>query len=133
MLRSAIPSDTAYGDRIELTDSLRDGVVDNLLVVLTMARGSQRSGARGSMAISNWKTAYTPCPVEDADGCEKPQLKSVPFRVTCDRGKNKVRYKGRGWSFRPAADRCRGSTIRRTAGRQRHIGSRSPARPHQRL
>ncbi|MGK3936730.1 LptA/OstA family protein, partial [Enterococcus faecium] len=26
--------DTAYGDSIELTDSLKDGVVDNMLIVL---------------------------------------------------------------------------------------------------
>ncbi|NCQ09334.1 MAG: LPS-assembly protein LptD, partial [Sphingomonadales bacterium] len=34
-IRSISPDgDVAYGDRIELTDSLRDGAVDNLLLVL---------------------------------------------------------------------------------------------------
>lgn len=89
--------DTAYGDRIELTDSLRDGVVDNLLVVLDNgARLAAIRGTRfenGNIELEN--AAYTPCPVEDADGCPKnPSWQIRAVRVTYDRGKNKVRYKG---------------------------------------
>lgn len=89
--------DTAYGDRIELTDSLRDGVVDNLLVVLDNgARLAAIKGTRfenGNIELEN--AAYTPCPVEDADGCPKnPSWQIRAVRVTYDRGKNKVRYKG---------------------------------------
>src|SRR3546814_7631052 len=37
--------DTAYGERVELSDSLRDGVIDNLLVVLE--NGARMAAARG--------------------------------------------------------------------------------------
>src|SRR3546814_7960695 len=39
--------DTAYGDRVELTDTLRDAVVDNILLVLERGgRIAARSGSR---------------------------------------------------------------------------------------
>ncbi|MBJ7438781.1 MAG: LPS-assembly protein LptD [Sphingopyxis sp.] len=89
--------DTAYGDRIELTDSLRDGVVENLLVVLD--NGSRLAAikgtrfANGNIELEN--AAYTPCPVEDAEGCPKnPSWQIRAVRVTYDRAKNKIRYKG---------------------------------------
>ena len=90
-------SDTAYGDRIELTDSLRDGVVENLLVVLDNgARLAAVSGTRfdnGNIELDN--AAYTPCPVEDAAGCpRRPSWQIRAVRVIYDRAKNKVRYKG---------------------------------------
>ena len=89
--------DTAYGDRIELTDSLRDGVVANLLVVLDNgARLAAVRGTRfdnGDIALDN--AAYTPCPVEDAAGCpKKPSWQIRAVRVIYDRAGNKVRYKG---------------------------------------
>ena len=89
--------DTAYGDRIELTDSLRDGVVDNLLVVLD--NGSRLAAIRGTRFengnIELENAAYTPCPVEDAEGCPKnPSWQIRAVRVTYDRARNKIRYKG---------------------------------------
>ena len=40
--------DVAYGDKIDLTDSLKDGVVDNMLVVLEKGgRLAARRGTRG--------------------------------------------------------------------------------------
>jgi LPS-assembly protein len=89
--------DTAYGDRIELTDSLRDGVVENLLVVLD--NGSRLAAIKGTRFengnIELENAAYTACPVEDADGCPKnPSWQIRAVRVTYDRAKNKIRYKG---------------------------------------
>ena len=89
--------DTAYGDKIELTDTLRDGVVDNLLVVLDNgARLAAVRGTRfenGNIELEN--AAYTPCPVEDNAGCIKnPSWKIRAVRVIYDRTKNKIRYKG---------------------------------------
>jgi len=89
--------DTAYGDRIELTDTLRDGVVENLLVVLDNgARLAAVRGTRfdnGNIELEN--AAYTPCPVEDENGCpKKPSWQIRAVRVLYDRGKNKVKYKG---------------------------------------
>ncbi|WP_188235652.1 LPS-assembly protein LptD [Sphingopyxis sp. LK2115] len=89
--------DTAYGERIELTDSLRDGVVENLLVVLDNgARLAAVKGTRfdnGNIELDN--AAYTPCPVEDEAGCPKnPSWQIRAVRVIYDREKNKIRYKG---------------------------------------
>ena len=89
--------DTAYGDRIELTDSLRDGVVENLLVVLD--NGSRLAAIKGTRFengnIELENAAYTPCPVEDSQGCPKnPSWQIRAVRVTYDRAKNKIRYKG---------------------------------------
>ncbi len=89
--------DTAYGDKIELTDTLRDGVVDNLLVVLD--NGSRLAAIRGTRFengnIELENAAYTPCPVEDAEGCPKnPSWQIRAVRVMYDKAKNRVRYKG---------------------------------------
>lgn len=89
--------DTAYGDRIELTDSLRDGVVENLLVVLD--NGSRLAAVKGTRFengnIELENAAYTPCPVEDGEGCPKnPSWQIRAVRVTYDRANNKIRYKG---------------------------------------
>ncbi|MDZ3831584.1 MAG: LPS assembly protein LptD [Sphingopyxis sp.] len=89
--------DTAYGDRIELSDSLRDGIIDNLLVVLENgARLAAVKGTRfenGNIELEN--AAYTPCPVEDAQGCAtEPSWQIRAVRVLYDRAKNKVKYKG---------------------------------------
>ena len=89
--------DTAYGDKIELTDTLRDGVVDNLLVVLD--NGSRLAAIRGTRFengnIELENAAYTPCPVEDNAGCPKnPTWRIRAVRVIYDHAKNKIRYKG---------------------------------------
>jgi len=89
--------DTAYGDRIELTDSLRDGVVEDLLVVLE--NGSRLAAVRGTRFdngnIELENAAYTPCPVVDEAGCpKKPSWQIRAVRVLYDRAKNKVKYKG---------------------------------------
>jgi len=89
--------DTAYGDRIVLTDTLRDGVVENMLVVLDNgARLAAVKGTRfdnGNIELEN--AAYTPCPVADDSGCPKnPSWQIRAVRVIYDRAKNKVKYKG---------------------------------------
>src|SRR6187551_378478 len=77
--------DTAYGDSIELTDSLKDGVVDNMLVVL--GRGGRLAARRGTRALDETVTlddaAYTPCTVTTSDGCPKePSWKITAVKVT---------------------------------------------------
>ncbi|MDK2761732.1 MAG: LPS assembly protein LptD [Sphingopyxis sp.] len=89
--------DTAYGDKIELTDTLRDGVVENLLVVLD--NGARLAAVRGTRLengnIELENAAYTPCPVEDNADCAKnPTWQIRAVRVMYDRTKNKIRYKG---------------------------------------
>lgn len=89
--------DTAYGERIELTDSLRDGMVDNMLVVMDNgARLAANQGNRlenGDVVLNN--AAYTPCRVEDNEGCARnPSWQIRAVRVIYSRADNKVRYKG---------------------------------------
>ncbi len=89
--------DTAYGDRIVLTDTLRDGVVENMLVVLDNgSRLAAMKGTRfdnGNIELEN--AAYTPCPVEDDEGCPKnPSWQIRAVKVIYDRARNKVKYKG---------------------------------------
>ena len=89
--------DTAYGDRIVLTDSLRDGVVEDMLVVLD--NGSRLAAVKGTRFengnIELENAAYTPCPVEDDAGCARnPSWQVRAVKVMYDKAKNKVRYKG---------------------------------------
>ena len=89
--------DVAYGDSIELTDTLRDGMVENLLLVLEDgSRLAARRGERfadGSLALNN--AAYTACAVTTEEGCPKDpswQIKAV--KVQYDPVKKRVSYKG---------------------------------------
>ena len=97
-IRSTSPDgDVAYGDRIELTDSLRDGAVENLLLVLDdgsrlAARRSERF-ADGTVALHN--AAYTACEVTTEDGCPKnPSWQIKAVKVIYDPIKKRVRYDG---------------------------------------
>ncbi|MBM3929587.1 MAG: LPS-assembly protein LptD, partial [Sphingomonadales bacterium] len=89
--------DVAYGDRIELTDSLRDGVIKNMLVVLE--QGGRIAARRGSRAdggvITVEDAAYTACPVTDNLGCPKePSWKISAVRVIYDPEAGRIRYTG---------------------------------------
>jgi LPS-assembly protein len=89
--------DIAYGDSIELTDSLKDGVVDNMLVVLE--RGGRLAAERGtrdeSGVVSLNRAAYTPCTVTTTGGCPKePSWKITAVRVTYRPDRGRVYYVG---------------------------------------
>lgn len=89
--------DTAYGDRIELTDSLKDGVVDNILVVLE--QGGRLAAERGERLENGGiivdRAAYTPCSVTDSKGCPKePSWKITAVRVVYDPVRERIRYSG---------------------------------------
>ncbi|MBB3475472.1 LPS assembly protein LptD [Sphingomonas sp. BK345] len=89
--------DIAYGDSIELTDTLRDGMVDNLLVVLEQGgRLAAVRGTREPSGIYNLDHAvYSPCAVTDSDGCPKePAWKITAVKVTYDADRQRVSYEG---------------------------------------
>ncbi|VXC97005.1 LPS-assembly protein LptD [Sphingomonas sp. AX6] len=89
--------DVAYGDRIELTDSLRDGVVENMLVVLEQGgRLAARRGERVEGGVINVQdAAYTPCAVTTPEGCPKePTFKIEAVRVVYDPNRERVSYSG---------------------------------------
>jgi LPS-assembly protein len=89
--------DIAYGDSIQLSDSLRNGVVDNMLVVLE--QGGRIAANRGTRAqdgtVSLERAAYTPCAVENSQGCPKePTWKITAVRVTYRPDRQRVYYSG---------------------------------------
>lgn len=88
--------DTAYGDAIELTDSLKDGVVENLLVVLDQGgRLAAGRGTRSEGIVTLEDAAYTPCNVTDLDNCPKePTWKITAVRVVYDPDRKRIFYKG---------------------------------------
>jgi LPS-assembly protein len=89
--------DIAYGDEINLTDSLKDGVVDNMLVVLEQGgRLAAQQGTRDADGTVNLKTAaYTPCSVTNTAGCPKePTWKITAVRVTYRPERKRIFYKG---------------------------------------
>ena len=89
--------DTVYGDNVRLTDTLRDGAIDNLLLVL--GSGGRLAASRGTRtgdvyALEN--AAYTGCPVAEQDGCtpREPTWKITAVRVTYDESRRRVFYSG---------------------------------------
>lgn len=88
--------DTAYGDAIELTDSLRDGVVDNMLVVLDRGgRIAARRGSRLDGVVTLNDAAYTPCNVVDSRGCPKsPSWKVTAVKVVYNPAKQRLFFTG---------------------------------------
>lgn len=87
--------DTAYGDSVVLTDTLRDGMVSNLLIVLNNGgRLVAKSGDRkGGVSRLNF-AAFSPCRVEDERGCPKePVWKITAVSVVHDPVKNRISYK----------------------------------------
>jgi len=90
------PDGTIYGDRVELSDSLRDGMIDNLLLVLADGgRLAARSGERADNRTTLNDAAYTPCSVIAADGCPKePSWKISAVRVVHDPVRKRIYYDG---------------------------------------
>ena len=89
--------DVAYGDSINLTDTLKDGVVDNMLLVLERGgRIAARTGTRfddGTVKLRD--AAYTPCAVTNAAGCPKePSWKITAVRVTYRPDRERIYFAG---------------------------------------
>ncbi|WP_322963727.1 LPS-assembly protein LptD [Sphingomonas fuzhouensis] len=89
--------DIAYGDQIELTDSLKDGVVNDMLVVLE--QGGRLAAVKGTRepdgTINLDRAAYTPCAVETSEGCPKePTWKITAVRVTYRPDRERVYFNG---------------------------------------
>jgi LPS-assembly protein len=96
-IRSIGPrGDVAYGDSIEVTDSLKDGVVDNLLLVLKDgSRLAANKGSRTDGRLTLEQAAYTPCKVERPDGCPKePSWQVKAAKVVYDPDKKRIKYTG---------------------------------------
>jgi LPS-assembly protein len=88
--------DKAIGDNVLLTDSLRDGTVDNLTLVLDSgARLAASRGTRNGNVTTLENAIYSPCPVTTERGCPKrPSWAITAARVVSDPASNRVRFEG---------------------------------------
>ena len=88
--------DSVYGDKIELTDTLKDGMVENMLVVLDAGgRIAARKGVREDGIITVQDAAYTACSVTDSNNCPKePSWKITAERVVYNPELKRIRYTG---------------------------------------
>jgi LPS-assembly protein len=88
--------DKLVGDNIELTDTLRDGTVENLTVVLE--GGARLAAVRGSRSgnVTTLENAiYSPCPVTSPSGCpRRPSWSITAARVIDDPATGRIRFVG---------------------------------------
>ncbi|HEX7819025.1 MAG TPA: LPS assembly protein LptD [Sphingobium sp.] len=88
--------DIAYGDVVNVTDSLKDGIVESLLLVTKQGDriAAERGERRGAVFILN-RAAYSPCRVVDDKGCPKsPTWQIKAARVVYDSDREMVHYVG---------------------------------------
>jgi LPS-assembly protein len=88
--------DKAVGDTVQLTDTLKDGTVDNLMVVLASGgRVAATHGTRVNGVFTLYNAIYTPCPVTSDSGCPKtPSWSITAVRVIDDPKSTRVRFEG---------------------------------------
>ena len=86
----------AYGDSVVLTGALRDGMVENLLLVLEDGgRLAATSAERRDGYTILHRAAYSPCAVIDEKGCPKdPTWQITAVKVVHDPTQNRIRYEG---------------------------------------
>lgn len=85
----------ALAERAQLSESLKDGAIDNILLVLNDGGRLAAQSARrvGGVTILN-RAVYSPCPVLDDGGCPKTpvwQLKAL--RITHNPAKHRISYR----------------------------------------
>jgi len=86
--------DKLVSDKVVLTDTLRDGTIDNLLIVLESggriaAQRATRVGERTTLE----NAVYSPCPVVTPEGCPRnPSWRITATRVVQDSARNRIRF-----------------------------------------
>lgn len=86
--------DIAYSDYTKLTDDMKNGVADNMLLVLADGgRLAAQHGDRKDLRTTFDNAAYTPCPVADDNGCPRtPSWQITALKVVLDQGKHRIFY-----------------------------------------
>ena len=88
--------DVAYADSVLLEDTLRDGVVENLLLVL--ADGGRLAAERATRRdgyTTLYRAAYTGCAVVTPEGCPKdPTWQINAVQVVHDPVRHRISYRG---------------------------------------
>ena len=86
-----------FTERVELTDELKTGAMENLLIAM---RQGGRLAAVNGRRIDNGnvilnKAAYTGCAIEDADGCPKnPSWRVTASEVVYDEAAKRITFRG---------------------------------------
>jgi LPS-assembly protein len=88
--------DRFVGETVDLTDSLRDGTVSNLLVVLDSGgRIAAERGVRSGDVTTFENAIYSPCPVTTVTGCpRRPSWSITAAQVVHDPASGRVRFRG---------------------------------------
>ena len=88
--------DRVIGERVVLTDSLRDGTIENLLVVLdTGGRIAADRAVRRDGRTTLQNAVYSACPVVGDKGCPKrPSWSISAAQVVQDPANNRIRFRG---------------------------------------
>ena len=88
--------DKLVGENVELTDSFREGTIQDLLIVLES--GGRIAASRGILSgevYSLENAIYSPCPVTTSSGCPKrPSWSITAAKVIDDRAHNQVHFQG---------------------------------------
>ncbi len=84
-----------FADEVKLTDTLRDGAVANMLLILNDGgRLAAREAARAGRVITLRRAVYSPCAVTDSEGCpQKPVWKVLATRIDYDTERHRISYK----------------------------------------
>ncbi|USI73129.1 LPS-assembly protein LptD [Sphingomonas morindae] len=87
--------DTSYADELELTDDLKNGIAQNLLLVLENGgRMAALKGQRQNGVYTLEHAAYSPCDVTTDHGCPKQPLWEITAdRVTYDPERHRLSYR----------------------------------------
>jgi LPS-assembly protein len=88
--------DVAYADSVVLTDRLRDGVVENMLLVLADGGrlAADKAERQDGYTILH-RAAYSPCAVVSKKGCPKnPTWQINAVKVVHDPVRRRIRYEG---------------------------------------
>ena len=88
--------DKLVGENVVLTDTLRDGTVENLLVVLEGGgRIAAQRGTRNGDVTTLQNAIYSPCPVTNDSGCPKrPSWAITAAQVIDDPANHRVYFRG---------------------------------------
>jgi len=88
--------DKLIGEDVVLTDTLRDGTVHNLLVVLESGgRIAAAQGKRVGDVTTLENAIYSPCPVTSPTGCSRrPSWSITAARVIHDPARQRVQFQG---------------------------------------
>ena len=88
--------DKLVGENVVLTDSLRDGTVENLLLVLESGgRVAASRGTRQGRVTTLENAIYSPCPVTTDTGCpRRPSWSITAAKVIDDPANEQIRFVG---------------------------------------